>query len=105
MQGTVLGGTNNTFSVECEDGVTRLCSIKGKQLKSDTRYYNPLAPGDVVKVEKEVLGGEKGQMLELLNSLEKQIRLFVFVPLYYSCFDNQVPNQLPLTGQIQFYFC
>ena len=66
MQGTVLGGTNNTFSVECEDGVTRLCSIKGKQLKSDTRYYNPLAPGDVVKVEKDVLDEEKGQILELI---------------------------------------
>ncbi|MCR4627676.1 MAG: ribosome small subunit-dependent GTPase A [Treponema sp.] len=66
MKGTVLGGTNNTFSVECEDNVTRLCAIKGKQLKSDTRYYNPLAPGDIVKVEPDEIDEEKGLVTELL---------------------------------------
>src|SRR5574344_803512 len=36
MQGTVLAGSNNFFEVECDDGITRSCSIKGKVLKSDT---------------------------------------------------------------------
>lgn len=66
MKGTVLGGTNNTFSVECEDTVIRLCAIKGKQLKSDTRYYNPIAPGDVVQIECDAIDEKKGQITELL---------------------------------------
>ncbi len=63
MQGTVLSGANNLFEVECGDGVTRFCSIKGKILKSDTRYYNPLAPGDTVEIEENALDPEKGQIL------------------------------------------
>lgn len=66
MQGTVLGGTNNTFTVECEDGINRQCSIKGKQLKSDTKYYNPIAPGDIVLIECDELDTEKGQILEIV---------------------------------------
>jgi len=66
MKGTVLGGSNNTFSVECDDGVTRRCAIKGKQLKSDTRYYNPIAPGDIVEIECDSLDEEKGQITDLV---------------------------------------
>jgi ribosome biogenesis GTPase / thiamine phosphate phosphatase len=66
MQGTVLGGTNNFFSVECSDGIIRQCSLKGKKLKSDKEYYNPLAPGDFVTVERDNLDDEKGQISELL---------------------------------------
>ena len=51
MQGTVIGGSNNIFSVECQDKITRQCTIKGKKLKSAERFYNPLAPGDYVNVE------------------------------------------------------
>ena len=40
MNGTVIAGTNNLFTVECEDEVTRLCSIKGKVIKSDKEFYN-----------------------------------------------------------------
>lgn len=39
------------FVVECGDGITRHCPIKGKKLKSDVRFYNPLAPGDVVELD------------------------------------------------------
>ncbi|MCQ2611903.1 MAG: ribosome small subunit-dependent GTPase A [Treponema sp.] len=66
MNGLVLSGTNNTFSCECDDGVLRNCSIKGKQLKSDTKYYNPIAPGDKVEIEEDPLNQEKGQIVELL---------------------------------------
>ncbi len=66
MQGTVLAGTNNTFTVECDDDVTRFCTIKGKVLKSDKQFYNPLAPGDVVEVEPDPINEEKGQVISLL---------------------------------------
>lgn len=66
MHGIVLAGTNNFFEVECEDGTTRSCSIKGKKIKTDREYYNPLAPGDEVEVEVDPLNEEKGQITELL---------------------------------------
>ena len=61
--GTILSGSNNFFSVECEDGVTRQCSIKGKKLKDSQGYYNPLAPGDKVEVQPEELDQGAGQIL------------------------------------------
>ena len=64
MNGTVLAGTNNVFEIECDDGVIRNCSIKGKVLKSDKEYYNPLAPGDDVEIEVDEMSDEKGQILE-----------------------------------------
>lgn len=66
MQGTVIAGTNNLFTVECEDGVVRNCTIKGKVLKSDKEFYNPIAPGDVVSIEIDPLNDEKGQVVTLL---------------------------------------
>ena len=49
MFGIVLGGSNNIFSVECEDSIIRQCTIKGKKLEASKGYYNPLAPGDEVE--------------------------------------------------------
>ena len=66
MQGRVLAGSNNTFTVECDDDVMRFCTIKGKVLKSDKQFYNPLAPGDLVEVEADPINDEKGQVLSLL---------------------------------------
>ena len=50
MTGTVLFSTNNTAKVLCEDGILRLCNIKGKRIKALTGSYNSLAVGDVVDV-------------------------------------------------------
>ena len=66
MKGTVIAGTNNLFTVECEDDVIRNCTIKGKVLKSDREYYNPIAPGDIVEVEADKINDEKGQVISLL---------------------------------------
>lgn len=63
MKGLVIAGTNNLFTVECEDEVTRNCTIKGKVLKSDKEFYNPLAPGDHVEIEVDPINDEKGQIL------------------------------------------
>lgn len=65
MKGLIIAGTNNLFTVECEDEITRNCTIKGKILKSEKQFYNPLAPGDVVEIEIDSINDEKGQILFL----------------------------------------
>jgi ribosome biogenesis GTPase / thiamine phosphate phosphatase len=50
MEGLILFGTNNLFSVLCENGERRLCAIKGKRIKDKTGVYNALAAGDEVEV-------------------------------------------------------
>lgn len=65
MFGTIIEGTNNVFSVECDDGKTRACSLKGKKIKTERQFYNPLAPGDFVQVEEDSLSEKKGQILAL----------------------------------------
>ncbi len=74
MQGTVLAGTNNYFEIECDDGVTRTCSIKGKVLKSEKEYYNPLAPGDIVEIEEDSIDEEKGQIVSLVPRKNEFVR-------------------------------
>lgn len=65
MQGTVLYGSNNVFTVECDDGETRQCTIKGKKLKDSEGYYNPLAPGDIVEIRPDELDEQSGQVVSL----------------------------------------
>ena len=67
MEGLIIAGTNNTFTVECDDELVRNCTIKGKVLKSDKRFYNPLAPGDRVKIESDPINEQKGQVLSVLE--------------------------------------
>ncbi|MBQ5472544.1 MAG: ribosome small subunit-dependent GTPase A [Treponema sp.] len=74
MQGLVLAGTNNVFEVECEDGTNRSCTIKGKVLKQDKQYYNPLAPGDLVVVEADEIDSEKGQIISLVPRKNEFVR-------------------------------
>lgn len=66
MNGIVIDGTNNTFTVECDDEIIRSCSIKGKVIKTDKEFYNPLAPGDKVVIEIDSMNDEKGQIISLL---------------------------------------
>lgn len=49
MNGTVLTGRNNIFTVLAEDSLL-VCRIKGKTLVLEERAYNPLAPGDEVRL-------------------------------------------------------
>ncbi len=74
MQGTVLGGSNNFFDVECDDGIVRQCSIKGKKLKASQGYYNPLAPGDRVEICADEKSVEHGQVLDLLPRKNEFVR-------------------------------
>lgn len=73
MKGLVLAGTNNLFTVECDDEVIRNCTIKGKVLKQDKEFYNPIAPGDIVEIEIDPINDEKGQVL----SVEKRRNTFL----------------------------
>ncbi len=47
IRGIVFYGINNIYAVKA-DGREWLCRIKGKVLKEDKRYYNPIAVGDIV---------------------------------------------------------
>ncbi|MBQ0051438.1 MAG: ribosome small subunit-dependent GTPase A [Treponema sp.] len=72
LSGTVLSGSNNVFEIECDDkdpdgnSIIRSCSFKSKRLKLDTKFYNPLAPGDRVEIEIEDPEDTKGQILSLI---------------------------------------
>ncbi|MBQ9630107.1 MAG: ribosome small subunit-dependent GTPase A [Treponema sp.] len=65
MQGCILNGSNNFFSVECSDGRLRTCSIKGKILKGAKEFYNPLCPGDIVSLEPSTLSQNSAQIISL----------------------------------------
>ena len=61
--GTVTRGINNIYTV-VEDSVGYLCRIKGKQLSSLVREYNPLAVGD--RVSFVITGTNEGLITERL---------------------------------------
>ena len=65
MEGIVLFGVNNLFSVLCDDGERRLCAIKGKRIKDRTGEYNALAAGDEVEVSPGARGDERGMITAL----------------------------------------
>lgn len=67
MQGLVMSGSNNAFEVKCEDGLIRRCNIKGKVLAHDIKYYNPLAPGDVVEIEVDSISFNEALILRLVE--------------------------------------
>ena len=75
IKGLVIRGSRNilTVRVETEDeGAKELeCRIKGKVLKSGENFYNPLAPGDWVTVERQ-----KKSKTALILSLEKRRNIF-----------------------------
>lgn len=74
MQATVLDGTNNFFSVECEDSQIRQCSIKGKILEASVGYYNPLAPGDIVEIEVDKNTDSEAQIINLVPRKNEFVR-------------------------------
>lgn len=79
LTGTVLSGSNNIFEVESineEDGSSfiRSCTLKSKRLKSDKKYYNPLAPGDVVEIEVDDMEDKKGQITNLVPRKNEFVR-------------------------------
>ncbi len=50
VNGRVLMGSNNIYTVETRDRIVT-CRIKGKVLREEEDSYNPLAPGDRVVID------------------------------------------------------
>ena len=74
LKGLVVRGSRNimTVLIDTEEGNAELeCRIKGKVLKSCEKFYNPLAPGDWVSVERQ-----KNSKNALVLSVEKRRNLF-----------------------------
>ncbi len=65
MEGTVLSGTNNLFTLLGEDGQRRLCGIKGKRIKEIEGSYNSLAAGDLVDFEVDAHDPLRGLILRM----------------------------------------
>jgi ribosome biogenesis GTPase len=68
IKGRVIRGSRNIFTVRVRDadreGETEIeCRIKGKVLKGVEGFYNPLAPGDWVSVERDPSHPGKGLIL------------------------------------------
>lgn len=70
LRGTVISGTHNVFTIECSDGIVRLCAIKGKVLRhGEEVLHNALAPGDEVEVMPQsdaASGGGQGLITALV---------------------------------------
>ena len=63
MQGKVLYGINNIYTVSVE-GRALDCTIKGKILKDIDKSYAPLAPGDIVTVEADTYNSSSGLVVD-----------------------------------------
>jgi ribosome biogenesis GTPase len=76
MTGVVFRGSRNIFTVRPDNDNTAHsleCRIKGKVLKDTEGFYNPLAPGDRVKVE---IDPSSPSGTGMIVSLEKRKNLF-----------------------------
>ncbi len=71
--GLVLTGRNNIFTVLVNEQVL-LCRLKGKRLEIDERSYNPLAPGDFVKISSVNHQEESGTIEERLDRSNAFVR-------------------------------
>lgn len=73
MQGTVLCGINNVFTVLSER-LRYECRLKGKTLDTETAEYNPLAAGDSVNFEPISLNPPQGLITSRLPRKNAFIR-------------------------------
>jgi len=74
LKGLVIRGSRNimTVRIETEEGQAELeCRIKGKVLKGCEDSYNPLAPGDIVAIERQ-----KDSKNALILCVEERRNLF-----------------------------
>jgi ribosome biogenesis GTPase len=69
----VLYGINTIYTVRAGD-VHLQCRIKGKQLKESSRSYNPIAPGDIVQVTRDLLSGGEGMISNLSPRRTRLVR-------------------------------
>jgi len=76
LKGLVIRGSRNVITVRVDNGeisspIELECRIKGKVLKGGEKFYNPLAPGDIVVIERQ-----NNSNSALILSVEKRRNLF-----------------------------
>ncbi|GAB1481534.1 ribosome small subunit-dependent GTPase A [Treponema sp.] len=74
MTGLVISGSKNIFLVRLDDSTILECRLKGKILKTDEAFYNPLAPGDRVLIEREAGSDKKALVVGLIERRNKFTR-------------------------------
>jgi ribosome biogenesis GTPase len=77
LKGLVIRGSRNVMTVKPVNGepVELECRIKGKVLKGSENFYNPLAPGDIVVIERQK-NTNTARDSALILSVEKRRSLF-----------------------------
>jgi ribosome biogenesis GTPase / thiamine phosphate phosphatase len=74
LKGLVIRGSRNVMTVKV-DNIELECRIKGKVLKGAEIFYNPLAPGDIVVIERQK-NTNTARDSALILSVEKRRNLF-----------------------------
>jgi ribosome biogenesis GTPase / thiamine phosphate phosphatase len=74
LKGLVIRGSRNVMTV-LVDNIELECRIKGKVLKGGEKFYNPLAPGDIVVIERQK-NTNTVRDSALILSVEKRRNLF-----------------------------
>lgn len=65
MRGVVVKSTGSWYEVECDDGLSLRCRLRGRLRLEGVRTTNPLAVGDTVTLEKEGDDGNRGVITSL----------------------------------------
>ena len=73
LEAEVLYGINTIYTVAAGD-VHLQCRIKGKQLKEARRSYNPIAPGDLVRVTPDLLSPHEGMISDVAIRRTRLVR-------------------------------
>ncbi len=73
MIGQVLFGINNIYTVSV-DGREFKCRIKGKILKTEKKFYNPVAVGDYVELNPDPISEETGWIYQLRERRSSLLR-------------------------------
>jgi len=61
----VVRCSRNSFTVKTAGGAAVECHLKGKLLKDTGKFYNPLAPGDMVNIEEDAGHAGTGRIVSL----------------------------------------
>jgi len=96
LKGLVFSTSHNNLTVRVESaGVKEFleCRIKGKVLKTDEKFYNPIAPGDIVCVERQ-----KNSNSALVLSVEKRRN-------YFSRFNQKGSCSQLLAANVDLVLC
>ena len=96
LKGLIIRTSRNNMTVRVESAKGKElleCRIKGKVLKTDEKFYNPIAPGDIVRVQRQ-----KKSDSALILSIEKRRNFF-------SRFNQKGSSSQLLAANIDLVLC